>query len=67
VNADQWEHHFETNNFMSAAELTKDQFAAIIERNSFIKLSKKIPLQEWDNAQDILAGIFNSYLLLLEK
>jgi len=46
VHQHQWHHHFEADNYQP---LQAHHLANISER-SFIKLAKKIPLQEWDNA-----------------
>jgi len=67
INDDQWEHHFEADNFLPLSGMDKKQFAAIINDNSFIKLSKKFPLDQWNDAKDILKETFNKYLSILTK
>jgi len=40
----QWEHHFESNNYIPVKEGTKYN----LSEQSFLKLAKKIPLAQWD-------------------
>lgn len=49
-----WQHHFEENNFMPVDNFNNQR----IEELSFIKLAKKIPLQEWDNIEYFLKENF---------
>lgn len=64
IGESQWEHHFETNNYIPAEEAIKDD----LNKLPFLKLSKKIPLARWDDVNTfftenfrMLAGILNSY------
>ena len=43
---DEWQHHFEPDNFTTLNSSSAETFAG----RRFIKLAKKIPLTEWDNA-----------------
>lgn len=61
INEDQWEHHFETTNYLPLHTLTIYQFEEITGKRSFIKLSKKIPLSQWHNAQKKLLEIFGQF------
>lgn len=66
ISPDQWEHHFEPGNFMPLHAMTAAQYETVIRDRPFIKLSKKIPLQQWDNAGEELPGIFRQFISLLE-
>lgn len=44
-NTNEWEHHFRADNYLPITQFSAEQ----IQRLSFIKLAKKIPLQEWDD------------------
>ena len=60
INAnDAWQHHFEETNYK--------KFDPEIDINKlpFIKLAKKIPLQEWDNAFDFYLDSFKEIVGLL--
>ncbi len=59
INNDQWEHHFHESNYKSIAAMDHLEFEEITARNAFIKLAKKIPLEQWSDADRKLAEIFN--------
>jgi hypothetical protein len=65
INADQWEHHFEAGNFVPLNTISADGFETIIRSNSFIKLSKKISLEQWENAGRELPEIFRQFISIL--
>jgi hypothetical protein len=65
VNQDPWEHHFRDTNFVSLNTMTATRFEEIIHNGSFIKLSKKVPLQQWDTMEKRLIEIFEKYVTLL--
>lgn len=58
INEDQWEHHFETTNYLPLHTMTTCQFEEIIRKKFFIKLSKKISLEQWNDAEKNLLDIF---------
>jgi hypothetical protein len=61
-NADQWDHHFETNNYKSLKELGKSDFDTLIKKSSFIKIAHKIPLQQWNEVEKILKENFKKLI-----
>lgn len=65
VSKEQWEHHFETNNYVSLATITAEEFQAIIINSSFIKLSKKISIDQWENAGQTWVDNFTFIIALL--
>lgn len=65
INADQWEHHTEEDNFIQTDKLTSDQFEKIINEKSFIKISQAISLYEWNNAEKGLSRIFRQFISML--
>jgi hypothetical protein len=65
VNAEQWEHHFEKNNYLMLDELGKAGFEKEITGKNFLKLAKKIPLAEWDDAENILLTSFEQLITIL--
>ena len=65
INTDPWEHHFEEENYIAAYSLSDAAFKEVISKNSFIKISKKISLEEWDHAEELLLGIFGFYMKTL--
>ena len=64
INADPWEHHFEAGNFVPLNILTPIRFEEIIRSHPFLKLSKKIPLTEWDNVKENVLQIFRQLLAI---
>lgn len=62
VNDDQWEHHFEADNYLPLHTFTAQGFEEIISKRDFIKLSKKIPLQQWNDAEKKLLEIFSQLI-----
>lgn len=58
VNEEQWQHHFDSENYMPIGDFTADRFANNIKERSFIKLSQKLSFSEWDNATTILSENF---------
>ena len=65
INEDEWEHHFETNNYLYLAAIQKNTFGDIIRNKSFIKLANKIPLEQWDDAEEILLNSFRHLVTIL--
>jgi hypothetical protein len=58
---DAWQHHFEASNYKPFSDFNEQELAKL----PFIKLAKKIPLQEWDNMNDFVTLTFKSLLQLL--
>ena len=54
----EWEHHFETNNYIPLSGFSKIDFENRLGSGSFVKLAQKIPLEQWDNAP---VFFFNSF------
>ena len=58
LNDKQWDHHFEDTNYTSIDEISNNDFEKIIREKSFIKLASKIPLQQWEEAEEFLLADF---------
>jgi hypothetical protein len=58
-NDDAWQHHFEPENYAPYSK------ADTLHHVPFIKLAKKIPLQQWDNAVDFYKISFREIISLL--
>ena len=54
INENQWEHHFEPNNFLPYRQLNKEQQAKLFEQNNFIKLALKFDLHQWNSIPSLL-------------
>jgi hypothetical protein len=62
VHTDQWQHHFERSNYVPAAEMEATTFSSEITGKAFIKLAKKIPLQQWDEVDNMLLTDFSQLI-----
>ncbi len=62
INEEQWEHHFENNNYLPVVDISAAHFEKIVGSNSFIKLAKKIPLDKWDEADNLLLSYFRQII-----
>ena len=58
INKDEWQHHFDKDNYRGIEEMDVLEFEAIVGQNSFIKLAKKMPLDQWNDADTNLADAF---------
>ena len=64
VNVDPWQHHFENGNFVKASGLSREEWEDTIRSHPFLKLSKKIPLTQWENVRENVLEIFRHYLAI---
>ena len=65
INNNQWEHHFERGNYILLRELNKVDFENAVRDKYFIKLAYKFPLQQWDEAEQILLDCFKEIIEIL--
>lgn len=52
VGTSPWQYHYDTNNYL----LLQTEHISIIEHGNFVKLSKKIPIQEYNKLPSFAAG-----------
>jgi hypothetical protein len=57
-NTDEWQHHFREDNYRPLSSFTQEEIKGL----PFIKLAKKIPLQEWDNLYQFYTAAFSELL-----
>jgi hypothetical protein len=62
VSEDEWQHDFEVSNYFPIQGLSTDALAMLLDSKAFTKLAVKIPLELWNNANDLL---MENYLLIL--
>ncbi len=65
VNQTPWEYHFEPDNYLPINEMKADQFRNRVNENAFIKLSGKISIEQWNDAEKKLFEIFCQYMNIL--
>jgi len=66
INKDEWQHHFEKDNYRCVEELSFSEFEAVARHSSFIKLAKKISLEEWNDADAKMVEMFNQLIEVLK-
>jgi hypothetical protein len=54
VNEDPWQHHFETTNYRKIAELKKEEYTALLQKQPHIKIAARWSLTRWDAAANYL-------------
>ena len=65
VHDDQWEHHFEEDNFVEISELSEDEIAKLRSK-FFLKIAKKTALTEWDSTFDFLENGFEEIIRFIQ-
>lgn len=66
VSDNPWQHHFEEDNFVPIHSLTHTGFRAFITKKPFIKIGKKIDLQQWDATALFVVQSFIEMINLLK-
>lgn len=67
TNVDQWEHHFDKNNYTLISKWGKKDFEREVLGADFIKLAKKISLRKWNRMPDILLDCFKIFAGILKE
>ena len=65
ANKDEWEHHFEADNYIPSSTLSQQQFE-IINQKIFLKISKKLALSQWDELNVFIINSFREIMQLLQ-
>ena len=58
VNEEEWEHHFETDNYRQIRDIQPDELRRMIEQSQFLKIATLFPLQQWDDIPHLMADCF---------
>ncbi|MEQ8878168.1 MAG: hypothetical protein RLQ12_00975 [Cyclobacteriaceae bacterium] len=66
INDNPWEYHFEASNYMPVEKLSARVIEKHIQNNDFVKISDKIPLDNWDQFGDFSLFTLRRFLNLLE-
>lgn len=56
INKNEWQHHFEADNYIPAAQQGLPQLHSIIEESPFVKLAAKFELSCWNEMPGIVTG-----------
>lgn len=58
VNENEWEHHFDTDNYLPLSEMRMDDWRTHTSNKPFMKLASKYSLDQWDNSSELLLKSF---------
>jgi hypothetical protein len=61
----QWDHHFEKTNYTNLQELSDEEIKRLFTENAFLKIAKRLPLQDWNEIEEILLKNFKAIIKLL--
>ena len=66
VNDHPWEHNFDNENYVPIDRLSFEEFNLILNRKLFVKISKKMSLQQWDGIALFIEQTFKEMILILK-
>ena len=66
INTEPWQHHFDNDNYVPLNNYTAMEFTTMLYREPFIKIAKRISLQQWDAAPVFLEHHFVEMITLLQ-
>ena len=64
INEDEWQHNFDSKNYIAANEMDKKQWGQVCTKN-FLKVSKKIGFTNWDEAPLFLEKSYRELIELI--
>ncbi len=67
VNSNPWQHYFEEDNYLALQKITFEQFSVMLNRESFVKIGKKISVGQWQAVSPFIETGFEEILLLLKS
>jgi hypothetical protein len=65
INEDEWQHHFETDNYVPAAQVDIPMLQSIIEDKAFVKLGAKFELSCWEEMPGIVTATAEKMLRMV--
>lgn len=65
INEIEWEYNFENENYKLIREFSENEFHQLLSGKKFIKISRKINLEEWDQLPSQTASATNFFLKIL--
>jgi hypothetical protein len=63
---DQWQHGFDAANYNTISELTAAEIKNNLLQKSFVKIACKLPVAQWNNAQEFCTKGFINLLKILQ-
>jgi len=65
-NESPWEYHFGKENYLPIQQKNEKQIKEILEKKEFLKISKKIALENWEQIPQITLKTYQFYLQLIK-
>ena len=66
INENQWQHHFEADNYTDIKKTGKNELQEMLLEKQFIKLAIKFPLQSWDTIPSLIDKAFEELIKMLK-
>ena len=66
TNENQWQHHFEQDNYISAKGFSIEKLQVVFSNSSFIKIAIQVPLQQPETAGSLLLNGFDDLMKLIK-
>lgn len=66
INKDEWQHHFELENYLPVDQLAEEEIKNIILQQPFIKVAANFSLHQWKEINVLLEKSFSEILHLLK-
>ncbi len=66
VNEDQWQHHFEPDNYFDIKTKAGEEIKVILLQQPFIKIAMKFSLQQWNEMPELLEHAFSEMIQLVK-
>ena len=66
INDHPWEHNFDNENYVPINRLSLEEFNFILNNKLFVKISKKMSLQQWDGIALFIEQTFKEMILILK-
>ncbi len=67
IQNDPWRHHFNADNYVLIKSLQQQEFTAVLNREPFIKIARKISISEWNNAAEFIVTVFAEITDMLQN
>lgn len=58
INEEEWEHHFDESNYRALAGMNEEEYRQALHSGLFVKLARRIPLPQWEEANDLIHDSF---------
>ena len=66
INDHPWEHNFDNENYVPIDRLSLEEFNTILNNKLFVKISKKMSLQQWDGIALFIEQTFTEMILIFK-